>query len=381
LEKRGGRKPDIDFGDCAVLPGFVNAHTHLDLCGLRGRLGKPYSFVDWLRAVIRHRRSLLPDQVQLDIRSGIDESLARGTTLVGDISSQGLSWPLLADSQLRSVVYYELLGLPKPRAKQAWAEARTWLTAHPSTNRCRPGLSPHAPYSVRRSLYRCAARLSARDKIPLAIHIDETREEKELLSAHKGAMVRFLTDLGVWDETGLIKESERFQLVRAAHSLTFVHANYTEPDQYESGGSIVYCPRTHAYFGHPRHSVRELVANGVNVALGTDSLGSNPDLSMLAETRFLHDRRPDVSPEAILRMATLNGARALGCQEDTGSLTPSKSADFVVVPITAVQDDPHRLVLEGQERATFVCCLGKLLEIRGSICSDANALSSTTHNS
>jgi cytosine/adenosine deaminase-related metal-dependent hydrolase len=140
-----------------ILPGFVNAHTHLDLSGLRGRFGRPGSFVNWLRAVIRHRRSLTPEQVQEDIRSGIDECLASGTTLVGDISSQGLSWPQLAASPLRAVVYYELLGLPKPRAKQAWSEARTWLKDHSATNRCRPGLSPHAPYSVRRSLFRCAA--------------------------------------------------------------------------------------------------------------------------------------------------------------------------------------------------------------------------------
>jgi cytosine/adenosine deaminase-related metal-dependent hydrolase len=359
VEERGSRKPNLDFGASAVLPGLVNAHTHLDLNGLRGQLAAQRSFLDWLRAVIRHRRGLTEEQVQSNVRSGIEESLAAGTTLIGDISGQGLSWPLLADSPLRAVVYYELLGLPKPRAQVAWAEARAWLAAHPATRTCRPGLSPHAPYSVRRSLFRCAARLSAQEKMPLTIHIDETQEEKELISAHKGPLVEFLAELGVWDEAGLVNEAERFRIFRGADPLCFAHGNYLRPQQFESNGSIVYCPRTHAYFGHPLHPVGELLANGVNVALGTDSLGSNPDLDMFTEMRFLHARRPDLPTDVILRMATLNGARALGWQEETGSLAPGKSADFVIVLNSAPGDDPHRLLLEGTERVRAVCIRGK----------------------
>jgi cytosine/adenosine deaminase-related metal-dependent hydrolase len=360
VEERGSRKPDADFGESAVLPGLVNAHTHLDLSGLKGKIPKPSSFLNWLRAVIQHRRGLTPEQAPADIRGGITECLAGGTTLVGDISSQGLSWPLLAASPLRAVVYYELLGLSKTRAKQSWEDARAWLSAHPATNTCRPGLSPHAPYSVRRSLFRCAALLSAREKLSLAIHIDETPEEKELISARKGPMVQFLMELGVWDESGLVNEGELFRHVRGADALSFAHGNYLDPKRYETGGSIVYCPRTHAYFGHPPHPVRDLLAQGVNVAFGTDSLGSNPDLHMLAEMRFLHQRRPDLAGATVLRMATLNGAKALGWDDETGSLSAGKSADLVVVPIRAARDDPYRSFLESEETLRAVFCRGKL---------------------
>src|SRR5207237_1291682 len=105
----------------------VNAHTHLDLSGLRGRVPPTTDFTAWLRAVIHHRRAQSPPQVEADIRAGLAETLACGTTLIGDISSQGGSWPVLAAASLRSVVFYELLGLPPERAEQALTGAEAWL--------------------------------------------------------------------------------------------------------------------------------------------------------------------------------------------------------------------------------------------------------------
>src|SRR5262249_10763165 len=139
-----------------------------------------------------------------NIQAGIDECIKHGTTLVGDISSQGLSWPLLAESPLRSVVFYELLGLPMERAEQVEREARIWLEEHPGTATCRPGLSPHAPYSVRASLFEAAFQMARDQRLPLATHLAETREELELLEHRRGPFVDFLKELGVWDPKGLV---------------------------------------------------------------------------------------------------------------------------------------------------------------------------------
>jgi cytosine/adenosine deaminase-related metal-dependent hydrolase len=108
---------------------------------------------------------------------------------------------------------------------------------------------------------------------------------------------------------------------------------------------MVYCPRTHAHFREQPHPFRQLLAQGTRVALGTDSRASNPDLDLLAEARFLHQQYPEVDCAALLRMATLSGAEALGWQAQTGSLSVGKSADLIVVPIEGSGDDPHRLVL------------------------------------
>jgi cytosine/adenosine deaminase-related metal-dependent hydrolase len=365
VEPAGRRTADVNLGDCAVLPGLVNSHTHLDLSGLRGQLRPSASFPDWLRAVIRHRRGLSSERLAADISSGLNESLRYGTTLLGDISGQGLSWPILSRAPARAVVFFELLGLPRSRIRRAWVDAVAWLQGHPATATCRPGLSPHAPYSVHVLLYALASRLANRQALPLATHLAETLAELELLAHRRGPFVEFLTELGVWDPEGLAVGPEQIlRLQKRVASSLLVHGNYLAPTaSLPSGSMVVYCPRTHAAFHNKAHPFREFLARGIRVALGTDSLASNPDLDVLAEARFLHQCYPEVSGAALLRMATLSGAEALGWQEETGSLVPGKSADLVVLPVGAADPpDPYRLVWEGAEPVRAVMCRGKWLE-------------------
>src|SRR5262249_40405475 len=141
----------------------------------------------------------------------------------------------------------------------------------------------------------------------------------------------------------------------------FAHGNFlaaTAP--IPATATVVYCPRTHAAFGHPPHRFREWIARGVRVALGTDSLASNPDLSMLDEMRFLHTDCPDVAGDVLLRLETVNGAEALGWANECGSLEASKSADFVVVPaLDGDAANPHELWLEAEGSPIAVWCRGE----------------------
>jgi cytosine/adenosine deaminase-related metal-dependent hydrolase len=344
VARHGQRAADDDLGNAALLPGLVNAHTHLDLTGLRGRVPPSANFTGWLRAVVQHRKSRSPEQVQDDIRDGLAESLRHGTTLLGDIAAGGATWPVLAHAPLRAVVFHEVLGLPRERARRAWFDLLTSLREHVPTPTCRPGISPHAPYSVHRSVLRAAARTG----LPVTIHLAETAAELELLEHHRGPFVPFLTNLGVWEPNGLVNGlGEVLRRTRRASHVLFAHGNYLAPTPaFPPQGTVVYCPRTHAAFGHPPHPFRDLLARGVRVALGTDSLASNPDLDVLAEARFLHHRYSDVPGSVLLRLATLSGAEALGWQDETGSLSPGKSADLVVLPLPAEdRADPHALVL------------------------------------
>ncbi len=360
VEPPGARTPDLDLGNAAILPGLVNAHTHLDLTGMRGLAPPTPDFTGWLRQVIGHRRSRSPQQVRADVRAGFGESLCCGTTLLGDITGDGGSWDVLAGGPGRAVVFRELLGLPEERASRAWADLDAWLARHPATPTCRPGVSPHAPYSVRASLFLAASA----SPVPAAVHLAETDAEQELLVLRRGPFVPFLKDLGAWAPEGLAQDlGHVLRLFNGLSPALFIHANYLPPDTpIPRNGSIVYCPRTHAAFGHPPHPFRDFMARGVRVALGTDSLASNPDLSLLEEARFLHRRYPDVPGNVVLRMATLSGAETLGWADETGSLTPGKSADLVVLPLPAeVHADPHELVLGSDRPVERVLWRGRWL--------------------
>jgi aminodeoxyfutalosine deaminase len=378
VEPKGARRADIDLGNVAIIPGLVNAHTHLDLSGARGLIPPtdPHHFTDWLGGVIEFRRSRMPHEVQADIADGLSACLRSGTTLVGDIASGGLSWEAVSSVPLRSVVFFELIGLSGERYRQAVADSITWAQDKLDHPTCRSALSPHAPYSFRLSfvqwlggqlLFRPSpAELRQMDHAsmtkylrartahsrPLAIHLAESQFEAELLTRRSGPFVDFLKELGAWDPSGLAWDFE--------HALTLcgwqgpqllVHCNYLSPDvPIPSNASIVYCPRTHAAFGHPPHPFRDFMKRRVRVCLSTDSLASNPDLDILAEARFVHERYPDFPGDQLLRMVTLSGAEALGWANETGSLEPGKSADLVVLPLPDRDDaDPYRLIFESDE--------------------------------
>lgn len=359
FEARGVNKEhfDVDF-DGAILPGLVNAHTHLDLSGLRGKVPPSNDFTGWLRAVIQHRRSLAPEQVQQDVQNGLKEAIFSGTTLLGDISAGGSTWPVLADAAARATVYYELLGLPEERANAAWQAGREWVEHHPATATCRPGLSPHAPYSVRRSLFERVARYSASEQIPIAIHLAETQAELELLRNHTGPFEPFLNGLGVFDPSGLAHSPEDvIALTEASHRVAFAHGNYLSPGiRLAENQTVVYCPRTHAAFGHSKYPLQAMLRAGCRVAIGTDSLASNPDLDMLAELRFLHQQHPEIDGKILLEMATINGAYTLGWDHETGTLTPGKSADLIAVAFPSANEvDPYERLLDANSVASAVC--------------------------
>ena len=208
---------------------------------------------------------------------------------------------------------------------------RGWLENIRLTETCRPGLSPHAPYSVSSTLFQQAGELASVLNLPLAIHVAETLAERELIQSHTGPFVAFLQELGVWDEAQLVGDlsfgprNADEQWSSDPPRTLFIHGNYLDvnaaPDH---RSSIVYCPRTHAYFNHPSHPFREILAKSVRVALGTDSLASNPDLDLLAEARFIHHRYPEFSCSTLLWMATLAGTGSAWLGRRDGKSRPGE---------------------------------------------------------
>jgi aminodeoxyfutalosine deaminase len=359
----GSRRADVDLGDVAVIPGLVNAHVHLDLTAMRGVAPPRLPLPDWLSDVIAYRRSTTPEETDAAIRVGLAECIETGTTLLGDIAGGGASWPILAASGIRATVYYELIGMSEERQEQAREALNDFVRRYQDEppHVCQMGLSPHAPYSASQELFGLCTGVTC----PVSTHLAESREELQLLAEKGGPFVTFLKGLGAYYPDQLVESVEwilRFYGEPTSPAV-IAHGNYLSPDAFISpDATIVYCPRTHAAFGHAPHPWREFLARGVRVALGTDGLASNPDLDLLAEARFLRERFPDVAGATLLRMATLAGAEALGWAEQTGSLEAGKSADLVVIPTAGrTAEDSHELFLASDEPVAKVMCRGRWL--------------------
>jgi aminodeoxyfutalosine deaminase len=344
VEPHGVRTADENLGNVALIPGLVNAHTHLDLSGARGLIPPtdPDHFTDWLKGVIAFRRTRSEEQTLADIETGLAECLRFGTTLIGDIASEGRSWKALAAAKTRAVVFWELIGLSEERARTAFTLFQQWKSARVATPCTRGEFSPHAPYSAHRISF------DAGPEAVVATHLAESPGELELLRTRTGPFITFLSDLGVYDESEFGSLDRILVRSRYNRQTLLAHCNYLpyETWKYINGGghTVVYCPRTHAAFGHPPHPFREFLARGVRVCLGTDSLASNPDLDILAEARFVHAKYPDFPGEQLLKMVTLSGAEALGWADECGSLEAGKSAGLVAVPLPEGDGEPHELL-------------------------------------
>jgi cytosine/adenosine deaminase-related metal-dependent hydrolase len=376
----------LDLGNAAILPGLVNAHTHLEFSGLAQPLGSPgMRFVNWIRAVIAWREGRRDDSA-MTIRMGLHECRREGVTCVGNISQQQEPQSAYEGAGIDGTRFIEIIS-PSRDVISSIVDLRPKhcpADPIPLTNRNRnsvtelvgslsnrspardkaemacweSGLSPHAPYTVHPDLWETFVGISTALKLPLAVHLAESYEEMQLLREGAGPLRDLLESRGSFDERafpGGKRPLDYLRLLARALRALVVHGNYLDDEEiaFLAGNAekmaLVYCPRTHAFFRHDRYPLEKMLAAGVTVALGTDSRASSPDLSLLAEMRFVAKQFPEIDRERVLALGTLDGARALGRANEIGSLEPGKIANLTVValPDDAVGDPRHLLLESG----------------------------------
>lgn len=358
-----------NLGESIILPGLVNAHAHLEL-SLLAPESPPASFVHWVQDLMRRTAPYdnSPSFSLGGVIEGVNQCIRFGVTAVGDISRRcDLTRQVLCDAAVRVVSYGEVLAMA---SRRNLLEPRlvTAADASEANELLHIGISPHAPYSVEAHGYSRCLQIARERGMPLATHLAETRDEAEFLAAHTGPFRELWRFLGAWDDEvptfagGPIRYAKSLGLLD--YPTLLAHVNYCDDDELAilaaGEASVVYCPRTHAYFGHPPHRWREMLAAGINVAVGTDSCASSPDLNLVDDLRLMHQIAPDVSAQDLWELATLRAARAIGLAEEIGSLTPGKRADLIAFAASGVnplQDIlehstlPHRIWIAGENAA------------------------------
>lgn len=350
---------ECDLGSVAILPGLVNAHTHLELSYLRDEVPPASEFVTWIRSVIGARRSRPdPDAAEIvqSVECGIEESIRSGTALVGDISNTLVTIGPLERSRLAALVFYELIRFAPTDADRFVEEACRKLDALVPTARVRTSLAAHAPYSVAPLILRAIRRASDRDPFArCSVHLSEAVEEVEFIRTGGGPCRALLEELGVWNPSWVAPGVSPVQYldeggfldsrVLAVHGVQMSSSDLSR--LVARGVTLVTCPRSNGHTGAGAPPLEEFYESGVRVAVGTDSLASSPDLSVFAELATMRALAPSVPAPALLDSATRQGAQALGFDSEYGSIEPGKRARLLAVAIPDRTDDVEEYLVSG----------------------------------
>jgi cytosine/adenosine deaminase-related metal-dependent hydrolase len=385
---------DYDLGDAILLPGLVNAHTHLELTAMRGFL-EDLDFSSWIDKLRQSRNEILDPAMLLDsAKFGILEGLEAGVTTYADTCSSGVVMQAMREMGVRGIMYQEVFG-PDPSACDAAMQALNEMlaTLEPEqTDLVTLGVSPHAPYTVSDQLYAAAAKLARERNLPLAMHIAESAAEEEIVTKGAGDFADRWRRRGIEvskrarSPVALLEKHDVLQPGSLLiHCVRVDDADITTIAR--RGCSVAHCPASNAKFGHGVAPLLPLLAAGIPVGIGSDSVASNNRMDILDEARLavlIHrgvTRKHDAfGAHQALELATIGGARALGLDDRIGSLEAGKDADLAAFRIdiarTTPTGDPYSaaiFALPGRS-AELVTIRGKILVENGKCESSDHAL-------
>jgi cytosine/adenosine deaminase-related metal-dependent hydrolase len=367
------RRQAVDLGENALLPGLVNAHCHLDYTNMAGQFPPPKVFTDWLRLITTAKSHWTIEDYADSWANGAQMLLRTGATTVADIEAVPELLPRMwRETPLRLFSFLEMIALTNRRKPEAVLRESVEKIQALRGTRFTMGLSPHAPYTTLPELLRLNARIARKRRWRITTHLAESALEYEMFRRAKGEMFSWLRRSGR-DMSDCGKVSPTQHLDRCgllAPNLLAAHANYLAPGDAallaKRKVSIVHCPRSHSYFRHGSFPLRRLARAGVNLCLGTDSLASvykarrhTIELNMFEEMRALAAREPTLPARDILRMATLNGALALGLQGRVGELSPGAFADIIAVPFAGKLAEAYDTLLQHAGDVTASLIHGK----------------------
>ena len=362
--------PDVSqraFPDAAIAPGFINTHTHLELTGLEGQV-EGDDFAAWIRR-LRELKDRRPLEAYLAAAlRGVRDGWATGVTTVADTGDRGVVIRALAECGGSGVVYQEVFGPHPDQAEESLAllQAKvTELRAFESA-RIHLGVSPHAPYTVSGPLYRAVAAYARSEGLPMAVHLAESPAETQLLRAAAGSFAEAWGRRGIplpplpgrspvaWlDQHGVL-----------GPRTLCIHVVQVDGDDIArlagAGVGVAHCPLSNRRHGHGDAPLARLIAAGIRVGLGTDSVASVGSLDLLAEARAARTLA-GLSWDDALALVTADGARALGLEGEVGSLAIGKWGDAVVIRLRGGESPVEQIMNSGTEAVVATYVGGRLV--------------------
>lgn len=340
----------------ALTPALVNAHTHLELSHLGTLADAPLrtSFTGWIQQLLalREQQGATGEQVEAAAKHSADLLYQQGCSVLADIGNTTVAQAQSTTFAGRLLAHKEYLGLAAFTVEK---NLQRLATEAESTHCC-----GHAPYSTHPQLFRALKERAKRLGHIFPLHVAEPKAEGEMLAEGRGEMVDFIKNRGFWD--GSFIPRGRSGSIRYLHELGVldeytlcVHAVHVDAEEIDilagQGGKICLCPGSNRFLRVGKAPVAQYLAAGLLPALGTDSLASNPHLSLWREMALLAEDHPGIDAEAIFAMATQGGAETLGVQRHLGTLTPGKEADLLAVAVpktvTTAQQLMRHLVSAG----------------------------------
>ena len=332
VHKGTPKEKSIDHGPGVLMPPLVNAHLHLELSALKGSLPFDKGFKAWVKALLEKRETLGKEKLIKEAQNSVRDLIKSGNSYVGDISTLGITQSLIEDSVLNGVCFHEYLGSDIP------------VIVTQKNNMISSSVAGHAPHTSSPQLLKILKQYSKSNDLPFSIHVAESDAEFEFIHNKKGQWADFLTSRGIdwssWDigsktpvtyvnDMGLLDP-----LTIAVHLLT-VNDKDLEI-LVRSKAKVCVCPRSNQNLHGKLPDIEKMITAGIQPALGTDSLASCDSLNIFDEMAFVRKHYPGLDPATIFSMGTINGARALGIERLTGTLSKGKRAQFLYWSVKAV---------------------------------------------
>lgn len=355
-----------DLGESILMPGLVNAHCHLDYTHMAGLFPPRNSFCDWIKLITTEKAQWTYSDFAESWLDGAKMLLRTGTTTVADIEAIPELLPDVWDATpLRVWSLLEMTGVRSRRNPDHILNDSLRTIQSLRHDRSVAGLSPHAPYSTTARLLRRSAAAARKRKLVIATHVAESATEFEMFQRGCGEMHEWLQrnerDMSDCNGASPVQHLARHRLL-GPHLLA-IHLNYLAPGDArllaQKNVSVVHCPRSHDYFKHQPFPYRALANAGVNLCFGTDSLATvrttrrgQPELNLFREMQAFANQHLTVPDHKIVRMATLNGARALGQVGQIGELNRNALADLIAIPFTRKRSEVYEAIIYSSSEVT-----------------------------